>query len=87
MKVSQYKHANQFIITTSNKVSLQSYKSEVVRIVAGKGVYLGKAWDFSATTRRHVYAFLEEYAGILLPDKGRAAFIRNKISSREIGTI
>lgn len=73
MKVEQFKHANQFHIygrdDTDTKIDiLQSYNSEVVKIEQKRGcepvITLGFDWDYSLTTARHVYDFLEEYGNI-----------------------
>lgn len=82
--VKQFK-ANQFVITTPDGVALQSYASEVARVNGAGGLSLGEDWDYSPTTRRHVYAFIEEYARVSLPAQGRAAF-RKEIARGNIGT-
>ena len=73
MKVEQFKHANQFHIfgrdDTDTKIDiLQSYNSEVVKIEQKRGcepvITLGFDWDYSLTTLRHVYDFLEEYGNV-----------------------
>lgn len=44
---------------------LQSYDSLVVKIsYDGNKIVLGRDWDYSTTTSKHVYMFLEEYANI-----------------------
>ena len=74
MKVEQYKHANQFHIYdytqgAYNIDCLQSYDRLVVKTSTNKYTgdkysRLGYYWDYSDTTRRHVYDFLEEYGNI-----------------------
>lgn len=69
MKVEQYKHANQYHIynhTPPIKVDcLQSYNSLVVKVITYTEheleIILGRDWDYSTTTSKHVYEFLEEY--------------------------
>jgi len=85
-RVEQFKHANQFIIHAPGVVALQSYASEVARVDGVGGLSLGGDWDYSPTTRRHVYAFIEEVARISLPAQGRAAYIRKEIARGNIGT-
>lgn len=63
MKVSQYLHSNQFELRGEGKLCLQSYNSLVVEISNGK-IILGRDWDYSTTTSKHVYAFLEDYSNI-----------------------
>lgn len=63
MKVNQYVHANQFELRGEGKHCLQSYDSKVVEITKDK-IILGRDWDYSTTTSKHVYAFLEDYTDI-----------------------
>lgn len=76
MKVEQYKHANQFHIYGDGNHYLQSYNSLVVKVDGERNtnvvspygyikvITLGFDWDYSLTTLRHVYDFLEEYGNI-----------------------
>ena len=66
MKVEQFYNKNQFHLYGEGKHILQSYDSTVVVIEEEKDrgtlrVTLGRDWDYSNTTRKHVYLFLEEY--------------------------
>lgn len=63
MKVEQFKNKNQFHLYGEGKNILQSYNSTVV-VVDSKGITLGEDWDYSTTTSKHVYLFLEEYGNI-----------------------
>lgn len=49
--------ANQFIINTNKAVYFQSYNSVVCKL-DGINVILSLHWDYSNTTRRHLYSFL-----------------------------
>lgn len=65
MKVEQFYNKNQFHLYGGGKDILQSYDSTVVIIdIRTKEITLGKDWDYSTTTSKHVYLFLEEYANI-----------------------
>ena len=76
MKVEQFYNRNQFHIWDTTKAVdyLQSYNSLVVKVeidttqeIGQKSRYiitLGRDWDYSTTTSKHVYLFLEEYGGI-----------------------
>ena len=74
MKVEQYEHANQFhkydyTQSTYDIDCLQSYDRLVVKTstnkyTGDKYTRLGYYWDYSTTTSKHVYAFLEEYGDI-----------------------
>lgn len=59
--VYNYKHINQFIIFDETKVTFKSYQS-IVAVVEDDAVTLGIDWDYSQTTLRHLYMFLDEYA-------------------------
>lgn len=73
MKVEQFINKNQFHMYQYNdsihEDDLQSYNSLVVSITTinennKKIITLGIDWDYSTTTSKHVYAFLEEYGNI-----------------------
>lgn len=51
--------ANQFIINTTKAVYFQSYLSVVCK-VDGLGITLSRDWDYSNTTRKYVYQFLNQ---------------------------
>ena len=65
MKVKNFYNLNQFYIKgNGGEEYLQSYNSLVIEITNYNGCYqtiiLGKDWDYSRTTLKHVYLFLEE---------------------------
>lgn len=70
MKVEQFLNRNQFHLydDTLNVDILQSYNSKVVEITNNPGciqcIILGRDWDYSTTTSKHVYAFLDEYSNV-----------------------
>lgn len=70
MKVEQFLNRNQFHLydDTLNVDILQSYNSKVVKITNNRGCYqcvkLGKNWDYSTTTSKHAYAFLDKYSKV-----------------------
>ena len=51
--------ANQFVISTASAVYFQSYNSVVCRVDA-HGVTLSANWDYSRTTAKHLYIFLQQ---------------------------
>lgn len=59
MEVSQFYNKNQFIITSDRKTVFQSYNSTIA-VIDEKGLTLGRNWDYSKTTMKHLYLFLEE---------------------------
>ena len=68
VKVEQFYAANQFVIWGNGATYLQSYSSLVVKITgnsyANETITLGRDWDYSTTTSKYVYLFLEEYTNI-----------------------
>lgn len=61
--------ANQFVITETSLgkpvIAFQSYESRVCEIRQGgmgfeRTVVLGRDWDYSNTTRKHLYKFLRD---------------------------
>ena len=68
MKVEQFYNKNQFHLYGINNGVwcdiLQSYNSVVVKIEKQNKNILGIDWDYSTTTSKHVYMFLEEYGNI-----------------------
>lgn len=63
MKVEQFRVKNQFRIYGENKNILQSYNSTVV-VIEDDLIILGRDWDYSTTTSKYVYEFLDEYTNI-----------------------
>ena len=59
MKVENLLHANQFIIWGKEGITFQSYESECARIDKNGVLILGRDWDYSNTTLRHLYTFIE----------------------------
>ena len=74
MKVEQFLNRNQFHLYDDklNVDILQSYNSKVVGITNNRGCYqcitLGRDWDYSTTTSKHLYAFLDIYLYDYLED-------------------
>lgn len=67
MKVEQFYNKNQFRLYGEGQNLLQSYNSLVVKIEGdyyNRQITLGRDWDYSQTTSKHVYMFLEEYTNI-----------------------
>lgn len=51
---------NQFVIKTPKAAYFQSYDSVVCKL-DGIDIILSKDWEYSHTTRKHLYIFLREY--------------------------
>lgn len=61
MKVENFYNKNQFIIRGEEKTVFQSYKSEIAEINKNGELTLGIDWDYSITTLKHLYLFLNDY--------------------------
>lgn len=59
-KVEQLENKNQFICYNGEETIFQSYNS-VVAIQKDGVLTLGRDWDYSKTTLKHLYIFLENY--------------------------
>ena len=53
--------ANQFVIKTTNGTYFQSYNSVVAKVDNKGNLFLSQDWDYSNTTRKHLYIFLRNY--------------------------
>lgn len=53
--------ANQFVIRTKTRTYFQSYQSKVAYVDKNGKVHLAQWWDYSNTTRKHLYIFLRDY--------------------------
>lgn len=88
MKVEQFKNKNQFHLYGNGENSLQSYDSLVctIKYVDNfRTIFLGRDWDYSNTTRKHVYLFLEEYADVRLNNvSNKRKFIQELINQNII---
>ena len=88
MKVEQFYRANQFRIYGNGINELQSYDSLVVKIEGdyyNRQITLGRDWDYSTTTSKHVYLFLEEYTNInFYGVKNKKKFVQDLINEGKI---
>lgn len=53
--------ANQFVIETTNATYFQSYDSVVAKVDNKGNLFLSQNWDYSNTTRKHLYIFLRNH--------------------------
>lgn len=61
-KVQQFYNKNQFIIDSEEEITFQSYESTIATINKKTGVLtFGNDWDYSHTTLKHLYLFLQDY--------------------------
>lgn len=61
-RVEQHDHKNEFIIFVDDGIVFQSYDSNIAFIDNKGKITLGYYWDYSATTRKHLYSFLRKYS-------------------------
>lgn len=74
---------NQFIIKDGDNVYFQSYDSPIARFnKVTRDLTLSDYWDYSATTRKHLYIFLRPYLGYVLGND-----IKNLIKKESIKVI
>lgn len=92
VKIHQLNNKNQFIIKSGNMVYFQSYDSLIAAYNKNNNdIILGCDWDYSNTTRKHLYIFLNEYCYIydgftsdLYYAKNKRQFIYNCIKQKKI---
>lgn len=66
IKVENFYNKNQFLIREEKKVILQSYNSIVAIWDSYRGkLTLGKNWDYSNTTAKHLYLFISNFVNNL----------------------
>lgn len=69
MKVEQLENKNQFVIYSPSGIIFQSYQSVIAFFDKDtKTLLLGKDWNYSKTTLKHLYIFLENYCNFKLWD-------------------
>lgn len=74
MKVKQFYNKNQFVIYGGDAiVTLQSYNSIVAKINKKGTLIFGNDWNYSKTTLKHLYLFIEDEKMFL------SDFIKNEL--------
>ena len=64
-KVEQFYNKNQFLIKGDNGTTFQSYESTIANINKDGILKLFADWDYSHTTSKHLYLFLNDYLYLL----------------------
>ena len=96
--VQQFYNKNQFIINTEKEITFQSYDSTIATINKKTGVLtFGADWDYSTTTLKHLYLFLNDYKNEIESfiysrifhkgfdtSKNKRAFLQNLIDNKII---
>lgn len=75
--------ANQFVLDNANATYFQSYDSVVAK-VDKNGLTLSDYWDYSNTTRKHLYIFLKDMGYGHLDS---AARVRKAIERGEVALV
>lgn len=66
MKVQNFYNKNQFIIFGGDAiVTFQSYNSIIAKINKEGTLILGNSWNYSKTTLKHLYLFINDYFNYL----------------------
>lgn len=86
MQLKQFHNKNQFIIIDGQKTYFQSYESTIACYDdETKKLTLGKDWNYSNTTRKHLYLFIDYYTNIYLNNqKNKSAYIQSLIDLKVI---
>ena len=97
MKVQNFYNKNQFIITGGDAmVTFQSYDSIIAQIDKKGTLILGNDWNYSKTTLKHLYLFINDYFYLLgdftqklfgykfSSSKNKKAYIQNLIDNEKI---
>lgn len=62
MKIYNLENKNQFVILGNNgEIEFQSYDSLIARINKNGILEFSNRWDYSRTTLKHLYIFLDRY--------------------------
>ena len=83
MKVSQFYNKNQFLIEDGERYFLQSYDSVVACINMAGVLILGRDWDYSKTTLKHLYLFINDYFFKISKDQQKHLFNFNEWKNKK----
>lgn len=80
--------ANQFVIRTQKAIYFQSYQSVVCKL-DGINVVLSLDWDYSNTTRKHLYIFLRQngYYGLTSARAIRNAIKHGTVTLKKVSSL
>lgn len=95
MKVKNFYHINQYVITGKEGITFQSYDSTIATINSNGILKLGCDWDYSITTLKHLYQFINDYKNELnndfykllshiLEEKNKKQYIQKLIDNKKI---
>lgn len=80
--------ANQFIIKTKKATYFQSYDS-VVRKLDGVNIVLSTNWEYSNTTRKHLYMFMRQngYYNLSSAKEVRKAISEGRVTLKKVSSL
>ena len=75
MKVQQFYNKNQFLLSDEHGTKVfQSYDSTIAKIDRNGVLTLSNRWDYSATTKKHLYLFLNDYKNNITAEQYKNIF-------------
>lgn len=90
-KAEQFYNKNQYVLRDGKGIIFQSYNSIIaVYNYDDKTLTLGKDWDYSTTTSKHLYLFIDDYVdtltdeGYLLSSEIRSTSNKRKLINKYI---
>ena len=80
--------ANQFIIKTKKATYFQSYDSVVCKL-DGVNIVLSTDWDYSNTTRKHLYMFMRQngYYNLSSAKEVRKAISEGRVTLKKVSSL
>ena len=80
--------ANQFIIKTKKATYFQSYDSVVCKL-DGVNIVLSTDWDYSNTTRKHLYMFMRQngYYSLSSAKEVRKAISAGRVTLKKVSSL
>ena len=75
---------NQFVIFDNGNIYFKSYNSTIAKITLNKNLILGKHWNYSNTTLKHLYEFLRQNN---MPELASKQALKNLIDKNKITVI
>lgn len=80
--------ANQFIIKTKKATYFQSYDSVVCKL-DGVNIVLSTDWDYSNTTRKHLYMFMRQngYYSLSSAKEVRKAISEGRVTLKKVSSL
>lgn len=75
MRVQQFYNRNQFLLSDEHGAKVfQSYDSTIAKIDRNGVLTLSDRWDYSATTKKHLYLFLNDYKNNINAEQYKSIF-------------